>query len=223
MRPGGVLWGLAGSALVALAPTPPSARALRFLHEAQREYRSMRSTRYDHRVTVDEASGSFVYDCSGFLGYALQRVDPEAYALLPVTSKAKQRPLAQDVYAFFHGLRGEGQGPWKPVRFARNLKPGDVIAWLRPQESDSHNTGHVLVVREHAYANPHRKDEILVPIYDATMSPHADDSRATGENGLGKGLIGIIVEGDGRPVAYRWKGGESKHEVETDIAFGRLE
>jgi hypothetical protein len=205
------------------APTSPSARALRLLHEGQREVKACRSSRYDHHVSVDEAEGRFDFDCSGFLGYALGRVDPEALALLPITSKTKKRPLAQDFHAFFDGLGSKGQGPWQRVQFARNLKPGDIVAWLRAEESDSHNTGHVMLVREHAYPNPERADEILVPIFDSTMSAHADDSRAKGENGLGRGLIGILVDREGRPVAYRWKGGASKHAVETAIAFGRLE
>ncbi|WLT31105.1 hypothetical protein [Geothrix sp. PMB-07] len=211
------------SALLLAAPTPPSARAMRLLHEGQRELKALRQGSYDHRVAVDEAAGRFDYDCSGFLHYALGRVDPEAQQLLPITSKSKKRPLAQDFHAFFKSLGEAGQGPWKRVLHARNLKPGDIVAWLKAPDSDSHNTGHVMLVREHAYPNPDRRDEILVPIIDSTMSAHAQDSRAKGETGLGQGLIGILVDGEGRPLAYRWKGGESKRAVETDIAFGRLE
>jgi hypothetical protein len=80
-----------------------------------------------------------------------------------------------------------------------------------------------MLVRAHAYANPQRADEILVPIIDSTMSPHAEDSRTKGETGLGSGLIGILVDREGRPVAFHWKGGLSKKAVETPIALGRLE
>jgi hypothetical protein len=210
-------------ALLLAAPTPPSARALRLLQEGQREMGALRQGSYDHHGAVDEARGRFHFDCSGFLHYALGRVDPEAQQFLPITSRSKKRPLAQDFHAFFKGLGGAGQGPWRRVRHARNLKPGDIVAWLKALASDSHNTGHVMLVREHAYVNPERRDEILVPVIDSTMSPHAQDSRPKGTTGLGQGLIGILVDGDGRPLAYRWKGGESKRAVETDIAFGRLE
>lgn len=210
-------------ALLLAAPTPPSARAMRLLQEGQREMGALRQGNYDHRVAVDEAGGRFDYDCSGFLNYALGRVDPEAQQFLPITSKSKKRPLAQDFHAFFKGLGEAGRGPWRRVHHARNLKPGDIVAWLKAVDSDSHNTGHVMLVREHAYVNPERQDEILVPVIDSTMSAHAQDSRPKGTTGLGHGLIGILVDGDGRPLAYRWKGGESKRAVETDIAFGRLE
>ncbi len=201
------------------ASTPPSARAVRLLAEGQRQLKAMKTTHYSHTIEVEEGQGRFVYDCSGFLDYALQRVDPKAYAALPVTSRTKKRPLAQDYFASFTSKTS----PWTSVLHARNLKPGDIVAWLKAPESDSHNTGHVMLVRAHAYPNPERADEILVPIIDSTMSFHAEDSRAKGETGLGSGLIGVLVDDEGRPVAYRWKGGHSKEPVETRIAFGRLE
>ena len=214
---------LVASCLCAGAPTQPAERALRLLREGQREVAALRASRYDHRTSVDEAQGRFDFDCSGFLDYTLGRVDPEALARLPITSKFKKRSLAQDYFHFFDELPESGQTPWKPVHLARNLKPGDIVAWLKAADSDSHNTGHVMLVREHAYPNPERPEEILVPILDSTMSPHADDSRAKGQNGLGRGLIGILVDSAGRPHSYRWKGGQSKVPVSTQIAFGRLE
>ena len=211
--------GLTLPVLLASAATTPSARAERLLQEGQRELRAMKSSRYQHDTDVDEAQGRFVFDCSGFLGHCLQRVDRRAYEALPVTSRTKNRPLAQDFFAAFE----DRLAPWSRVQHPRNLKPGDIVAWLKAPESDSHNTGHVMLVRAHAYPNPERADEILVPIIDSTMSPHGEDSRAKGETGLGSGLIGILVDREGRPLAYRWKGGRSKDAVETRIALGRLE
>lgn len=210
-------------ALLLAAPAPPSARAMRLLGEGQRELRALRRGSYDHRTFVDEAAGRFDYDCSGFIHYALGRVDPEARRCFPVTSESKKRPLAQDFHAFFKGLGEAGLGPWRRVRRARDLQPGDLVAWLRAPGSDSRNTGHVMLVREPAYANPSRRDEILVPVIDSTLSAHAQDSRARSDTGLGQGLVGILVDEEGFPLGYRWKGGESRQAVQTDIVFGRLE
>lgn len=210
--------------LLMLAPalmaqvTPPSARALRLLAEGRRELAAMRSTSYEHRTSVDEAAGRFDFDCSGFLCYALKRVDPEAYAALPVSKS--ERPLAQDFFGLFDGRPAR---PWSAVKYPEHLKAGDIVSWLKPEESRSKNTGHVMLVREHADRNPQRPDEILVPILDSTEDPHAEDSRAKGEQGLGQGLIGIIVDREGRALRYRWRGGVSVKDVETSFAFGRLE
>lgn len=211
------------STLLAGTPTASSPRAERLLLEGNRELRASRTGHYDHHVSVDEVEGRFDYDCSGFLDYALGRVDPEALRCLPITSKSKKRPLAQDFFTFFDEITGDGKGPWKSVRHARNLKPGDIVAWLKAPDKDSHNTGHVMLVRKHAFENPELPNEILVPIIDSTMSAHAEDSRPKGKTGLGSGVIGIMVDRNGRAVSYRWKGGQSKQAVETRIAFGRLE
>jgi len=211
------------SVLVPGTPTAPSPRAERLLLEGNRELKAFRAGRYDHRVSVDEAEGRFDFDCSGFLDYALGRVDPEALKLLPITSKTKKRPLAQDFFALFNEASVDGQGPWKSIRHARNLKPGDIVAWLKAPDNDSHNTGHVMLVWKHAFQNPEMPGEILVPVIDSTMSAHAEDSRPKGNTGLGNGMIGIMVDRDGRAFGYRWKGGQSKKVVETQIAFGRLE
>lgn len=211
------------STLLAGAPTASSLRAERLLLEGNRELVAFRTGHYDHHVSVDEAEGRFDYDCSGFLDYALARVDPEALKWLPISSKTKKRPLAQDFFALFDEVGKKGKGPWKSVRHPRNLKPGDIVAWLKAPDNDSHNTGHVMLVRNHAFKNPELSNEILVPIIDSTMSGHSEDSRPKGQTGLGTGIIGILVDGQGRAVGYRWKGGQSKHSVETQIAFGRLE
>ncbi len=211
------------SVLLAGMPTASSPRAERLLLEGNRELNAFKTGRYDHHVSVDEAEGRFDYDCSGFLDYALSRVDPEALKWLPITSKSKKRPLAQDFFALFDELSKDGKGPWKSVRHPRNLKPGDIVAWLKAPDNDSHNTGHVMLVRKHAFKNPDGPNEILVPIIDSTMSAHAEDNRPKGQTGLGTGIIGILVDSNGRAVGYRWKGGQSKRSVETQIAFGRLE
>jgi hypothetical protein len=47
--------------------------------EIDRELGAMRVTRYQHSTRVDEASGSFMYDCSGLVDYALGRALPTLY------------------------------------------------------------------------------------------------------------------------------------------------
>ncbi len=48
----------------------------------------MRTTHYQHKTEVDEASGTFFYDCSGLLDYALGRVLPTAASALPTSTSA---------------------------------------------------------------------------------------------------------------------------------------
>jgi hypothetical protein len=172
---------------------------------------------------VDEASGRYNYDCSGFLDYSIQRVMPEAYAELPSSKTNSQRPLAQDFYTLFSS-KTKGTVHWKRIRKASDLRGGDIVAWLRPKDNDSKNTGHVMLVRAKPSNNPNQPNEILIPVIDSTSSIHANakDNRLKGQTGLGTGTIGVITNDSGEPISYHWWGGESRREESTPIAFGRV-
>jgi hypothetical protein len=199
-----------------------SAGRLALLAEARRALATMRDSSYQHQTEVDAAEGAYNFDCSGFVDYALGRARPAALAALPVSS-SKRRPLAKD---FEHHLRAitDGangtDGRWRAVRTVPELRPGAVIAWLRPADVHSRNTGHVVIVLRKPVPNPARADEWLVEVADSTESPHAADSRDTDGDGLGTGTIGLSVDGAGRPVGYYWRGGVSTVLQHTEISLG---
>jgi hypothetical protein len=62
----------------ALPPVEEHAGSL--YDEAQRELAAMRESTYTHQLAIDEKTGRFDYDCSGFVSYALSRVDRSALA-----------------------------------------------------------------------------------------------------------------------------------------------
>ena len=49
------------------------------------------------------------------------------------------------------------------------------------------------------------------------------DTREPGIGGVGAGVIGLATDAAGRPVAYWWRGGVSRHRLVTSIMLGRLE
>ncbi|WP_156815487.1 hypothetical protein [Pseudanabaena sp. PCC 6802] len=212
---------------IAIAPTviaqpkPNAPGSPLLLQEAERQLSLMRTSHYQHRTDIDDTTGRFNYDCSGFLDYTLQRVLPAAYAELPISKRSSKRPLAQDFHAMFARFAKRSTN-WERVRKVDLIQAGDIVAWLRPPESDSTNTGHVMVVKAQPIVNPKQSDEFLVSVIDSTTSPHARDSRRKGQTGLGSGVIGLIVNSKGEPIAYHWRGGESKREEKTPIAFGRI-
>ena len=220
---GGAGTALAGTALAGIAGSEALAPASYTLAgtehgslaaEAHRELSAARQTRYQHITDVDEQTGRFDYDCSGFVGYALRRIDPAAYRALPVS---KTRPLAQDIVT---AIRAGGF--WQRVPAVTELGPGDLVAWLTPDDSDSDNTGHVMIVLA-VPTRSQRAGEWLVQVADSTTSPHAADRRvAGGPTGLGQGTIGLTTDTSERPVAYYWRGGVSTKLEHTEIALGRL-
>ena len=198
----------------------PVAPAQSLIAEIDRELGAMRSTRYQHTTLVDEGRGSFMYDCSGLLDYALGRVAPGAVGVLPTSTSA--RPLAGDIERYLHrGLTGP-IGGWQALPRVDQLRPGDVIAWQATEDSRTGDTGHVMVVHATPVPNPARPHEWLVQVADSTLNPHALDSRKPAETGLGTGRIGLVVDEQGAATAFYWRGAISEHAKATEISLGRL-
>jgi len=197
-----------GDDVLPAAPSGSPGSRARFLEEVRRVISAARSSRYSHTTEIDEQAGSFALDCSGFVDYALSRSAPAALAALPRSPPKHPRPRAED---FVKGFTS-GASPWKVVNRASDLEPGDVVAWLKPADSTSKNTGHVMVVN----AAPHQLggSEWAVPIADSTALRHgSSDSRApTKATGVGQGTIVLLVDGNGAPTSFRWS---TKSRVHT--------
>lgn len=197
---------------------PSSATAL--ASEAARIVTDARETTYSHRTVVDEAELRFDVDCSGFVAYVLRRVAPEArHELSAATVK---RPLAKHFTTFIDGLPAGGAGHWQHVADARELRAGDVVAWIRPADSKDTNTGHTMLV-----AGPpavHGAD-VVVPIFDSTELRHgATDHRAAdSRSGVGRGSIILRVDDAGYPREFRWSPTGRYRYHKTEIALGRVQ
>jgi len=196
----------------------PHQGSVLLLREAERQLDRMNASRYTHATHVDEANGTYEYDCSGFVGYALSNADPCGLSVL-----LHKRPDAGNFY--YHLVLfgpGPGSGGWMSVSTPHELQPGDIIVWLKPDESDAKSTGHIMIVAGTPGPNPEREGEILVTVIDSTTSPHADDTRKPGQTGLGKGTIGIMTGPSGLPSGYYWRGGVSSALQETEMVFARI-
>jgi hypothetical protein len=202
-----------------LSTGPAGGGSPALLAEARRELTAMRASSYTHHTHVDESRGTFDYDCSGFLDYALRRADPAAFAEL--VHATVRRPLAKHVVAFLEA----GGGPtWHRLDLARDLAPGDVIAWRKPAEVTTRNTGHVLIARGRPIADPAYPGALIVPIIDSTAVSHgtSDSRRADHATGLGQGEIILVLDAAGAPIGYRWSRGRKAHVRTTRVALGRI-
>jgi hypothetical protein len=187
------------------------------LNEARRELTAITQTHYVHRTHVDEASGVFEFDCSGFVGYALSRAAPAAFETL--VDATRRRPLAKHFEAFFTAPRA----PWTSVARVADLVPGDVIAWLEPPVKHSRNTGHVMIVAD-APRPGERAGELVVAVFGSSHSGHGtSDVRVRDHrDGLGTGQLVLIADADGRPVGYRWSTSRRSIAYATQVALGHL-
>lgn len=210
----------ASSSTAPPATSPPAtAGTAALLASAQTQLSGMRQSDYQHETAVDVATGRYDYDCSGFIDYTLGQVSPAALAEIPTTASAR-RALAQDFEGFFSRL-GPGDPQWTRVTTVPEIRPGDVVAWLISPDTQSRDTGHVMIAATAPEADPTISGAYRLQIIDSTTSPHADDSRTNGATGLGTGWIGLAVDAQGRPTGFYWQAGREPDEP-TTIAIGRL-
>lgn len=196
--------------------------------EAEREFKSMKSTRYQHKTEVDLAAGSYRYDCVGFVSYALKQATPQAResAFKALEIKPGYIPTPGKYVTFFTSLADKPQVGWQAVAKVSDLRPGDVVAWKRETATSN---GHAVVIAGVPVEGP--SGTWVVKVYDSTAAPHAEDSRTTDEraevkteggkrSGLGHGIMAFTADpATGALTGYRWS---PKAKVETcPIAAGR--
>lgn len=206
------------------SPPPAGTGFTVLLAEANRELARMRSSTYTHTTSVDEQAGTFDYDCSGFIDYALARVLPDAYATLRAATTV--RPVASSYESFFETATpdaGASRGRFRRVARVSDLVPGDIVAWLKPPALTSTNTGHVMIVRGAVQARG--ATEFIVPVIDSTSSPHgtSDSRSASGATGLGTGSMILVVDTAGAPRQYRWSTWSGSVSYSTPIALGHID
>ena len=142
-----------GTTTASAAAALPSARARTALvleRGASRVQHLNKSTSYySHTTYMNESTGTRRTDCSGFVGYALNRVARRRLreGAAPEHVQAARGRLVQLPLDPLHDRLDPDHaraGAASPARLI--LKPGDVIAWLQPPSVSSENTGHVMVV-----------------------------------------------------------------------------
>jgi hypothetical protein len=188
------------------------------LGQAMHVFGAMRSTAYTHTTTIEAATGKFEFDCSGFVGYVLAQSQPRALAELRTAMK-KKRPLAKHFVGFFQNLPEDSA--WRRIARAEDLAPGDMIAWLKPADVVTKNTGHIMIVRDRPRRDEKYPDVWVVPIIDSTAVPHGkgDSRKDTGITGLGTGEVLLVVDESGAPIGYRWSRGTKATLHLTTIAL----
>ncbi|MFA4861522.1 hypothetical protein [Methanoregula sp.] len=190
--------------------------------EAYRMFRNIKSTEYVHPpYTDDDAAGIYKFDCLGFVDHVLMNATPAAYREIG----KGVNPSIESYAATFGNLNTKSPIALLGTRVdhPHDLQPGDICLWLKPSTFD---TGHMWIIAGEPKVNPKRTDEVLVRIFDSTGTVHTADSRAgsVDKTGLGSGILGFMVDGEGSPTGLYWEGGASTGagEKDTTIVCGRL-
>jgi hypothetical protein len=193
--------------------------------EAVRELAAGKITEYRHVIHIDEVAGVYVYDCSGFVDYALSNIAPDALDALRRV-RGRRRPTARTYVQLLSDISpGETRGRWLHVKEIAALQPGDVVAWLastsKPDPWGIINTGHVMIVD--GAASERSPGEWVVPVIDSSFGHGGADRRKLPEaTGLGRGTIVLVVE-NGNLAGYRWTESARSALNRTTVALGRIQ
>jgi hypothetical protein len=185
-----------------------------------------RHTNYQHDIYIDEATGTYDVDCSGFVEYVLRRVAPNHLNLIPL-SAGETRLLAHDFEQFFSSLPTETSDGWRQIPDLRDARRGDLIAW-KVRNTPPGDTGHVFFVAEQpVVVDPTTTPPTMaVMAYDASDIRHYDDSRGPGPDqaltGVGWGILHLQINSAGRPIAYQFGPGDPV-ELDSNIAIARVQ
>lgn len=205
-------------------------------------WENARATDYTSIPRVDEAAGRYDFDCSGFADWVLRRSTPAAANW--VGAGLPHRPLARDFHSRISRIdEALPRHGWRRVRRVSDIRPGDVVAWVKPREVQSANTGHVVFALLPPEPIERGSNTYWVRVADATRLWHSADTRdwrqaapvrrsplgqdtrdeSVNDKGLGFGSITLVADPKtGEPVEYGWVGVEWR-TFPTAIAIGRPE
>jgi len=203
---------------LAKAEGPANPVSEQVIEEAERILKSLKATEYKHKTDIDEEKGAYYCDCSGFVGYVLNRTAAKDDGKGPF-GDGKMRPLAMDYAKGFAAapVKAEEGARWVQIERLVDARPGDVIAW-RHEVPKPGNTGHVVVVAE----APTVEEDGLVRVVniDSTSKPQAEDTRAKGTSGIGRCTMWFKVDAEGRPIAHI-RGVRTSEPKSEAISIGR--
>jgi hypothetical protein len=184
--------------------------------EATHVLETMTASSYSHKTHV--AGTVYDLDCSGFVDYLLARVDTAA--LDELRAATVKRPLAKHFVQFLSAESAKQH--FQRLLRIQDLAAGDIVAWQKPDDVVSTNTGHVMIVS--APAELRKDNSWLLSIVDSSAAPHGkgDQRKRLHTTGVGRGTIVLEADSSGAPVAYRWSELRSSRRHTTKIVLGRL-
>jgi hypothetical protein len=197
---------------------PANAASKSVYDEAMRILISIQSTKYEHKTNIDESKGQYYCDCSGFVGYVLNRTVSKDDRSGPLHN-GDRRPVAAEFERHFENAPSKSGRSvlWQQVVRLEDARPGDVIAW-RLAVPKPNDTGHVVIVAERPVVESDGIVKVLV--IDSTVLPSTDITTDKGRTGIGRRTMWFTVDNDGRPNAYI-RGSRTATPKTDAIAIGR--
>jgi hypothetical protein len=178
----------------------------------------IQKTGYKHATQIDETKGVYFCDCSGFVGYVLNRTVGKDDRKGPFHD-GRKRPTAMEYEKFFAAAPSKtgGNGRWQQIDRLADARPGDVIAW-RHDVPKPGNTGHVVIVDDRPVLE--QDGLVRVAVIDSTTLPSNDLTGDKGKSGIGRRTMWFTIGKEGQPLGYVRGSRAAKAKIES-ISIGR--
>jgi hypothetical protein len=95
--------------------------------KAEEIVNSLTQTDYQHKDSIDPATGVYDCDCNGYVGFVLKNTAPNHLARIPKETN-QPRPRAFEYFAFFASMTPKPAGDWKRVDLMKDANRGDILA-----------------------------------------------------------------------------------------------
>ncbi|PIK16277.1 hypothetical protein [Halobacteriovorax sp. JY17] len=161
-----------------------------FLKSIQKIQESLKSTGFLRGRTFENYKGNYFCDCSSLFTSILKIENAELFERI---SRGDETLKSSDYFSYAreHNLF---------VDEISKLKLGDILCWKKDHIPKSGDSGHMALV----ISFPAREEDHLykVRVFDATKTPHSNDSRE--EDGVGEGDLYLQTDAIGKIIGVRW-------------------
>lgn len=206
------------------APQAPAAAGL-LLAQGIETYQTLAQTQYNHRYTISPSTGTYFWDCIGFVNWALEQATPNAWSAFHTAMNVPTNNSGRvGLWATF--LTGNPGPSWSVVPAVNQLTggevmivPGEVVVGGRviygSADENGGYPGHAVIIAGPPL--PLSDGSYAVFVYDSTALPgHGKwdsrnfDARALDEpgttraSGTGYGTMRLTVSATGAPTAVYW-------------------
>jgi hypothetical protein len=95
--------------------------------KAEEIVNSLTQTDYQHKDSIDPATGVYDCDCNGYVNFVLKNTAANHLARIPKETN-QPRPRAFEYFAFFASMTPKPAGDWKRVDLMKDANRGDILA-----------------------------------------------------------------------------------------------
>lgn len=199
------------------------------LGETNRIFSNIKETYYRNYTRVNEPTGIYIMDCSGFMTYMLRYTLKNHFNIIDSEKTfGVERPAAADYAIFFNRQETTltSTTGWMKIPDFTKAKPGDIVAYEYYDKSN--NSGHAIILQEKPWKSSityvidtETCYQYITRIMDTSSIHKYKDSRlfygtpfspTDEKKGIGTGYMYFLINDSGQIKGHRYLYDATVHE-----------